>query len=303
MSNPQPPAPVRRGLGALIQSTTGVKAPANTSVATAPLASIRANPDQPRKEFDEAALAELTDSIKTKGILQPIIVRPLKPEEIKGEVKYEIIAGERRWRASQRVGLAEVPVVVKEVGNSTDVLVLSLIENLQRDDLNPVEEAQAFKRLQQNFGMTQEDIAAAVGKSRAGVANAMRMLDLPAPVLQCVQDGKLTVGHAKILLSVGDPRLQTKLASKAVAEGWTVRQLELFSVDQPAAVATKTRSYDTHPKRASAPHIQDIEQKLRSHFGTKVHVEEGAKKGRIVVEFYSVEDFDRITGLMGLVKS
>jgi len=299
MSQSQPPA--RRGLGALIQSTTGVRPNVVATPSTVPLSSIRANPDQPRKTFEEGALSELTDSIKAKGILQPIIVRALRPEEVKGEVRYEIIAGERRWRASQRVGLIEVPVVVKDVASTSDVLLLSLIENLQRDDLNPIEEAQAYRHLQKTFSLTQEAIAAAVGKSRAVVANALRLLDLPQSMLDAVRDGRLSVGHAKILLGLGDEQLLVKLGSKVIAEGLSVRQLESFTAGEVAGAVT-SHEHGTRPKRVAPPHIQDIEAKLRNHFGTKVYVQEGAKKGKIVVEFYSVEDFDRITKLMGLIK-
>lgn len=271
------------------------------------LAAIRPNPNQPRTVFDPQALEELAASIKVQGLIQPVVVRQLTPDEAKGEVWYEIIAGERRWRASQKAGLTKVPVVIKKVFSDRDILLLSLVENIQRDDLNIVEEAIAYERLAKTFSLTHEQIADGVSKNRATISNAIRILELPGSVQEALKQRKLTAGHAKVLLAVGDAAIQTQLAAKVQAENLTVRDLEKLvaweASNAPAEnkpklpVKSKKGAVATHVAPA---HLQDAERRLREHFGTKVIVEEGLRKGRIVLEFYSVEDFERITGLMGL---
>jgi ParB family chromosome partitioning protein len=239
---------VKRGLSALLASTVPsgdarvaggeargsasgdarhTNAPASSiTTADVPLKAIRANAAQPRTEFKEDELNELAASIKTQGLIQPIVVRRLRPEESADGVQYELIAGERRWRASQRVGLATVPVIIKNVFNDRDLLVLSLVENLQRADLNPLEEALAYDRLVKAFGLKHEEIADAVGKSRVAVTNALRILELPDGVREAIKAGKLTVGHAKVLAGVPDRKLQAQLGAKAQAEEMSVRDLE-----------------------------------------------------------------------------
>jgi ParB family transcriptional regulator, chromosome partitioning protein len=292
----------RRGLGALLQSTTGgipgAKPPASTS--TVALTSVRPNPHQPRKQFEETALRELADSIKATGLIQPIVVRSLPPGDATDDVKYEIIAGERRWRASQIAEQTEVPVVVKQISEATDVLLLSLIENLQREDLNPIEEAVAFQRLSQFYKLTQDQISQKVGKSRAAVANAIRILELPENIRDQIAAGGISTGHAKVLLSVVDESRRDELAERIVAEGLSVRQLERMvdgTEDETRATASKPA-----PSRSKPPHIKDLEAKLRQHLGTKVSIQQGEKRGKIVIEFYTVADFDRITGKMGLTR-
>jgi len=299
MSPDQP----RRGLGALIQSTTGglLHAIPNTGVTHVAIESIAPNPKQPRNDFNDQPLKELADSIKAKGVLQPIMIRTLGKNETAGPAKYEIIAGERRWRASQLAGLREVPVIIKEVHEKGEILLLSLIENLQRDDLNPIEEALAYDRLRSDFNLTQEGIAAAVGRSRSAIGNALRLLELPDSIRLALTSKRISAGHAKILVGLADPKIQSLLAAKCIAEGLSVRQLENLVNDAASSKHASVPATALRP-RVSPPHIEALEHKLRNHFGTRVMVDEGVKRGRIIVEFYSVDDFDRITGLMGLTK-
>jgi ParB family chromosome partitioning protein len=313
----------KRGLSALLASTTPAPQAQTSAPATGqapqaaqpvvvnsvtsgdvPLTSIRPNPSQPRTHFDPDALKDLAASIKARGLIQPVVLRQLRPEEISGETKYELIAGERRWRASQMAGLTAVPAVIKQVFDQRDILLLSLVENLQRDDLNPVEEAQAYQRLAANFNLTHEQIADGVGKSRATVTNVLRILELPTSVQDAVKTRKLSVAHAKLLLTIPDAKIQAQLAAKAQGESLTVRDLERLiasdSRDEAPRPSLPARKKGSQGTRVAPPHLQDAERQLREHFGTKVSVEEGGRKGRIVVEFYSVEDFARITKLMGL---
>lgn len=308
-----PAAKPKRGLSALLASTTHftpaltaqptVSAPvlaSSVSSADVPLASIRPNPSQPRTHFDTDALNELAASIRARGLIQPVVLRQLLVEEISGEHRFELIAGERRWRASQMAGLTAVPAVIKQVFDQRDILLLSLVENLQRDDLNPVEEAQAYQRLASSFNLTHEQIADGVGKSRATVSNVLRILELPTSVQEAVKTRRLSVAHAKLLLTIPDGKIQAQFAAKAQAESLTVRDLEKLMAGETKTQTLPARSKGTQGTRVTPPHLQEAERLLREHFGTKVLVEEGARKGRIVVEFYSVEDFDRITKLMGL---
>ncbi len=309
----------KRGLMALLANTSKPAETASppTSPATAEtsaspdglallqvdIVTVRANPNQPRTEFDPEALQELAASIKVQGIIQPAVVRPLKPEE-HGTTshRYELIAGERRWRASQLAGLKTIPVVVKNTFVERDILLLSLVENLQRDDLNPIEEALAYDRLAKTFNLTQEQIADGVGKGRVTISNFIRLLDLPEAVQDALKSNKLSIGHAKALLAVPDSKIQSQLAAKAQAENLTVRDLErLIAADRPKAKPgalsrpsrVMTRNY------INSDH-QEVERRLREHFGTRVRVEDGATAGRITIEFYSVEDFERIMKLMGV---
>jgi len=260
------------------------------------LASIRPNPNQPRKQFNEQALHELAESIKSKGLIQPIVVRPLPSGDATETVKYEIIAGERRWRASQLADQDEVPVVVKAVGEATDLLLLSLIENIQREDLNPIEEATAYQRLHAFYKLTQEQIAQAVGKSRAAVANTIRLLDLDDTTQKHIENGVISTGHAKVLLSLG-LAARRDLLRKILSHGLTVRQLEQL------AAATSSSTDPAQPQRVfKPPHVRELERKLRQHLGTKVSIHQGQKRGKIVIEFYSVPDFDRIATKMGITR-
>ena len=294
------PSALGKGLSALISSR-----PAATPVASPtpveekgervqPLAigSLTPSPLQPRKSFREEELIELADSIREHGILQPLICRQV------GE-HFELIAGERRWRAAQRLSLETVPVIVREASDR-DVLELALIENLQRSELNPVEEAKAYLRLAEEFAMRQEDISRRVGRSRASVANAMRLLDL-APQLQTwLSQERLTVGHAKVLLSLRSQDEQLAAAEEILRKGLTVRGAETL-VSQLLESSGKTRRAKNSKSTPSVtPALQSVQNKLQHHFGTHVALHHGDKRGRIEIEYYGNDDLNRLLSLLGI---
>jgi len=303
----EPGLQLKRGLSALLSSTTGGVdgSGANASKTSEAVmvdllvGSVRPNASQPRTHFDEQSLADLAGSIKSQGLVQPIIVRKLKPQESAGEVQYELIAGERRWRAAQLAGLVRVPAIVKAVFNDKDILLLSLVENLQREDLNPIDEALAYNRLAIVFGLKHEEIASAVGKNRATVSNSMRLLELPSTIQDAIKAKRLSGSHGLILLSIPDAQIQSQLAAKVQAENLTVRDLEKLVSWQQSRSSSKLplvseRNKGTRGTRVAPPDVQDVERQLREHFGTRVTIEEGHRKGKIIIEFYSVEDFQRI---------
>jgi len=303
----------KRGLSALLSSTTGKAAGIGGIGAEAsqvlmldlPVSAIRPSSSQPRSHFDEGSLNELAASIKAQGLVQPIVVRKLDREAGAGELQYELIAGERRWRAAKMAGLSKVPAVIKAVFDDREVLLLSLVENLQRDDLSAIEEASAYERLAKTFGLRHEQIADAVGKSRATVTNSIRLLELPSSIQDAIKAKRITPGHAMILLSIPDAKVQSQLAAKVQVENLTVRDLErLVSWHQSGSrlPPASERKKGTHSTRVAAPEVQEAERQLREYFGTRVLIEEGIRKGRIVIEFYSVSDYERIIGLMGSVK-
>lgn len=257
---------------------------------------IRKNSFQPRKTFKDEALAELTASIKEKGIISPLIVRT------SGGGTYELIAGERRLRAAKAAGLKDVPVVIRDA-TDRDSLELALIENLQREDLNPIEEAQAYNELAIQFGMTQEEIADRVGKARASVANTMRLLSLPAEVLKLVQSGELSAGMAKALLGLEIKEEQVLYARRACSEGMTVRQIEKL-IQKIKQAPRKQRAFRTDIPREHLTYILD---KLHTHLGTSVRVTpcrtfaNGKKgKGIIEIDFFSNDELDRILSILGV---
>ena len=316
----------KRGLGALLAATTQPApslpsdatqhAPVSISTAEVAILSIRPNPEQPRTVFEPIALNELADSIKAQGLIQPVVVRPLKPGEATDEVKYELIAGERRWRASQIAGLKVIPIVVKAVFDERDILLLSLVENLQRDDLNPIEEAIAYEKMSTKFNLTHEQIANGIGKSRVYITNSIRLLELPSSVLDAIKSRKLTPGHAKILLTIPDAKLQSHFAAKTQAENLTIKDLERLTIgtlkpdsNLDDSLAKRAGSgTNAHPPRVKgsrgtrlpSAEVQELERKLREHFGTRVSIEENLRKGRIVIDFFSVDDLQRIVNLIGL---
>ncbi len=242
---------------------------------------IQPNKNQPRKNFDENALLELSNSIKVHGVLQPILLKKL-------DDRYEIIAGERRFRASKIAGLKKIPAIVKEFSEET-AFEISLIENIQREDLNPIEEAESYKKLSEKYGYTQEDIAKNVGKSRSAVTNTLRLLNLDKRVIDFVKDGKLSNGHGRALLSVSDNDLQFEIAEKVIEEGLNVRQLEKLvqSLNQD-----KPKTEKLPVKKAK--YIKDIEDKLKNILGTKVNLSKNKNKGKIEIEYYSEEELDRL---------
>ncbi len=241
------------------------------------------NPNQPRALFDEEALEELTASISEVGVLQPIIVRPLD------DGRYALIAGERRWRAARRAGLTEVPAMIRQADDRS-TLTEALIENLQRQDLGPLEEAAAFQTLLEDFGMSHEEVAAAVGKSRPAVSNTLRLLQLPAPIQGMVERGELTAGHARALLSIEDTAYAQHVAARAVAEGWTVRQVE----EAARARTMPNQAARTQVREVRPVEIVELEQRLRDRIGSKVNIRYGNKKGKVEISFGSLEDLERI---------
>lgn len=246
---------------------------------------------QPRKDFTEDALRELADSIRERGIVQPLIVR-----ERNG--CFELIAGERRWRAAQLAGLTEVPVISREADDRT-VLELALIENLQRENLNPIEEAQGFAQLIGQFELTQEEAATRVGKSRAAVTNALRLLRL-APALQAsVREGRLSVGHAKVLLGLESAEHQLQAAGRVVKEGLSVRQTEKL-VARLLAPPNPTTAAAPAAGGGADPHVTALENRLRERFGTKVHLRYQQGRGALEIRFFTDEDLERILQLAGV---
>ncbi|MGH8945911.1 MAG: ParB/RepB/Spo0J family partition protein [Acidimicrobiia bacterium] len=245
---------------------------------------IEPNPKQPRSRFDEVGLEELSASIREVGILQPVIVTS-------GEEGYVLIAGERRWRAAQRAGLETIPAVVRETA-ADDTLVEALVENVQRQDLTPLEEAHAYRQLLENYGMSQEQVADRVGKSRPAVSNTIRLLQLPGPVQTMVDSGALSAGHARPLLGLDDKKYALHLAEKAVAEGWSVRQME---------DAVRARREMENPPE-SAPTIRqlrpveliELEKRLGDHLGARVKISYRNQRGKVEIRFGSLEELERI---------
>jgi ParB family chromosome partitioning protein len=243
---------------------------------------------QPRRDIDEAALDELAHSIRAHGIIQPIVVRPI-------DGRYQIIAGERRWRAAQRAGLQRVPVVVRDVpgGDDQTLLQLALIENIQRQDLNPIEQAMAYRRLVDQFHLTQEDVAEAVGKDRASIANILRLLKLPEDVRQDVAAGRLSMGHARALLTLTDPGVIRKLAAETIARGHSVRQVE-------KVVRKYSEAAQPPPQKRSDVHTRAAEEQMRLALGTQVHIMRRGKGGNVRIDFNSEDElqriYERITG-------
>lgn len=283
-----------KGLSALINSRVINPAPSEElgeRVQQIGLQFIARSPLQPRLEFPAEHLQELVGSIRERGIIQPLIVR-----KVGG--KYELIAGERRWRAASELGLAEVPVIVR-TATDREVLELALIENLQREELNPIEEAGAYERLSKEFGLTQEDISRRVGKSRASIANAMRLLDLAADVQSFLKQGRISVGHAKVLLSLKSHEQQTVLADQIIRQGASVRVAEKLAAQQLA----KTKHPST--KRATtadglSPALQRVENLLTHRLSTRVVIHHSNKKGSIHIEYYGADDMNRILATLGM---
>lgn len=245
------------------------------------LMDIEPNRDQPRKNFDEAALNELAESIKLHGILQPLLVRPM------ADGSYQLVAGERRWRASRLAGLTEVPAVVRELTDA-QVAELALVENLQREDLNPIEEARGYKELADKYDYTQEEISNLVGSSRSAIANALRLLTLPAEITAMLESGALSSGHARALLTVEDDSLKLPLAELIVKEGLSVREAERL-----ARGAIKTEPKGKHRKKRN-PYYDEVELALSNVLARKVRVTKSNKNGTIEIEFFDDEDLKKL---------
>ena len=274
-----------RGLSALIPDiSTEID---KKDIITIDLKNIYPNQDQPRRVFDEEKIKILSESIKNYGVLQPIV---LKPDD-KG--KYMIIAGERRYRASKLARKSDIPAVIKDIPMK-DIMEIALIENLQREELNPIEEALAYRSLIKNYVVTQEEISEAVGKSRPHITNTLRLLNLPQKIMDMIDQGQITAGHGKALLRVNDENLQLELANKVIAEGLSVRATEALAKkiceDNIKEVPKKSKEKDVF--------IVDVEEKLRNIFGTKVNISKGKKKGKIEIEYYNEDDLNNIVSML-----
>lgn len=265
-----------KGLGALIPESKEIRENTNIEIK---ITDIAANENQPRRFFENEALAELAESVKEHGVLQPIVVR-------KDKDSFEIVAGERRWRAARMAGLKTIPAIIKDY-NPGQALEIALIENLQREDLNPVEEANAYKMLMEEHKLSQEDISKRIGKSRPAIANSLRLLNLKEEVKELLIAGKLTPGHARALLNFEEDE-QVRMAKRIIEEGLNVRQAEKLIKNKDIKKTKKVKS----------PEILDVEKKLRDIFHTKVNLVHGRKKGKIEIEYYSIEDLDRIINFL-----
>ena len=300
-----------KGLGALIPPTPGVAT--GSMLREVPLARIRPNPFQPRNQFGEQGLSALVDSIKAVGILQPVLVREVGPDE------FELIAGERRFRAARRAGLQSIPALVHQADDAMS-LEEALVENLHREDLNPLDEAGAYQQLIEEFNLTHEEVARKVGRSRAGVTNALRLFQLPPTVQRYVRDGQLSAGHARTLLGTPDRMLQERLAGEAVHLGLSVRSLEELVrnelreaqadegelgevTDDTAATADTPVGVGADPSGSPAPRparslrppgVHDLEELLEDRLNTRVKVDMGGKRGKLVIEFATLDDLERI---------
>jgi ParB family transcriptional regulator, chromosome partitioning protein len=283
-----------KGLGALISTRPAAPLPESAPgerIQQIELDNLSASPLQPRKEFAPEALQELVNSIREHGIIQPLIVR-----QVNG--RYELIAGERRWRAAQKLGLTKVPVIVR-TANDLEVLELSLIENLQRADLSPIEEAQGYARLAGEFSLRQEDIAVKVGRSRAAVANAMRLLDLHPQIQTWLTQNLISVGHAKVLLGLKTAEDQLFAAETILRRSATVRQTERLVARQLGVTRARRKRISANGANNSAA-LADLEERLQKHLGTRVTLRHGEKQGRIEIEYYGNDDLQRIIGVLGL---
>lgn len=269
------------------QTPLEFSAPGKDQVVYLDINDIKPNENQPRKHFDEEKIAELADSITEHGIIQPLVVR----ESGKG---YEIVAGERRWRAARKAKLKEVPCLIRQFTDEENMLV-AIIENMQREDLNPIEEAEGLQQMIQTYGLTQEEVSKSVGKSRPYITNALRLLKLPEKIQALVTEGKLTTGHARALIPITDLGLQAQLCKRIVEEGLSVRQVE--------KLAAETGKPKKHPaKRAKNADTLHVERELKDLFGTKVTIQQNGKKGCIQLEYYSTDELNRLIELLKSVE-
>ena len=279
-----------KGLGALIPPAPGESESAYRQL---PVTSIEPNPQQPRTTFDEESLSALTASVRELGVLQPVLVRQAE------NGSYQLIAGERRWRAAKRAGLQMVPAIVR-TADDTAVLQQALVENLQREDLNALDEAAAYQQLIEDFQLTHEEVATRVGKSRAAVSNALRLFQLPPQVQKMLVDGSISAGHARALLGTPDRAYQEALARRVVSEGLSVRAVEESvrersgRAPEPAAPDAAASAPSEPGRRLRPPGLLELEELLARHLDTRVKIEMGATKGRVLIEFATLEDLERI---------
>lgn len=284
-----------RGLEALfptrpLQSINPVDFDNGESIHNIEIGKISPNPVQPRQEFDQGKLMELATSIKVHGIMQPIVVR-------KQQDRYLLIAGERRWRASQLAGLLTVPAMVRDVPDD-QILELTLIENIQREDLNPIETAEAFSRLANEASLTHEQVAERTGKDRASVTNYIRLLSLPTDIKKKITTDELTMGHAKALLSIKNETVQKTIAARIVAQGLSVRQTELLVREAMLGTSIPVTNKREDKQTQQDPNVRAAIEALERVLGTKVRLEGNAKRGKVIIEYYTPEDLDRIYGMI-----
>ena len=263
-----------------------------------PLDHIERNPWQTRTQFDEAKLQELAQSIVVSGVVQPIVVRPLSTKN--GEARYQLITGERRWLASRKAQKATIPAIVRQVADE-QVLEMTIIENLQRADLNPMEQARAYQRLSQDFQLTQEQMATRTGKERASVANFLRLLKLPETVQQKVESGDLSFGHARTLLALESPESITSAAQKVLALSLSVRQTESY-VQNLINPEAKQKKEDKQQAQPEDPNVREAQDRLQRTLGLKVRIEDKKGKGKVIIEYSGLEDFDAILTALGQEK-
>jgi ParB family chromosome partitioning protein len=286
-----------KGLGALIPSDVAPSSAAGLAsrpaIEEVPINQIDPNPYQPRNSFDEESLAGLTASIRELGVLQPILVRKVRDD------RYAIIAGERRWRAAKRAGLQFIPVIVRQV-NDELTLQHALVENLHRDDLNPLEEAAAYQQLVEDFDLTQEEVAHKVGKSRSAVANLLRLFQLPPQVQRLVAEGRVSAGHAKALLGTPDRAFQESLARRVATDGLSVRDTEeaVRQRNGLAGAPSGSSGSSTGRTKLRPPGLLELEELLAEQLDTRVSINVGPKRGRVVIEFADLEDLERIYRVM-----
>ncbi len=282
---------MRRPLGKGLTQLMGEQSEAAPS--TVPIGSLRPNSHQPRRHFDEDALDQLAQSISEVGVLLPLIVRPVSDE------KYEIIAGERRWRAAQKAGLADVPVIIR-FASAQDSLEIAIIENVQREDISPIECARAYKELSEKFGLSQDQIAQKVGKSRVAVSNTLRLLRLAENIQAAIGDGTISEGHARAILMVEGPAKQQGLFEKTVEEGMSVRQTEALARGSQPSPPSNGSIAEPRPRKKRDPHYVALEKGLSEYFGTPVSLQKGEVGGKMVVEYYSDDDLQRILDILGV---
>ncbi len=274
-----------KNAGKDVGSTGTEEAGAENGIAYIDINDIKPNLSQPRKNFDEEKLRELAASIEEHGLIQPVVLR-------KSKIGYEIVAGERRWRAARLIGIKELPCIVKELTDEENML-LAIIENMQREDLNPIEEAEGINQMMDTYGLTQEEVSKSLGKSRPYIANSLRLLKLTVGVKDYVSDGVLSAGHARALAAISDEDKQRELAEITVREGLSVRQIEKL-----ARESKETRGRRAARPKSKNPDVMRVEEDLKEILGTKVNLNQRGKKGKIEIEFYSREDLDRLIELL-----
>lgn len=277
-----------RGLSALIPDVVEGSG-GRQEVVELPLTEIEPNPYQPRMNFDEVSIGELKRSILEKGVIQPIVVRRI-------EGGYQIVTGERRWRAVREAGLPTIPSIIREVSSTEEMIELALVENTQREDLNPIDEATAYRMLMEECRLTQEEVARKVGKDRSTIANLLRLLKLPDEVQERILDGELSMGHARALLSLEEQADQVHLCREIIKHNWTVRKVEETVKARQRGIPNKEQ--ENPSKSEWDPLVRSIEEELQRRFGTAVHIVQGRRKGRIEIEFYSDRDLERVLDLL-----